>query len=244
MPTFRHGKSTAILLNGFDMSAYLNQASTSRSVETGETTAFGNSSKTYITGLADSTMSLSGLFEASTSAGSDPVLSGQVGDATDDIISVLPEGNTVGRRCLIGQGLITSYEVSASVGDVVSISAEFQNDGGADGGIILAAATSVTTAPTTNGTGQDNAASTTNGGCATLHVTANANTGTTTFKVQHSTDNSTWTDLVSFSTVATTVTGAQYAVVAAGTTVNRYLRAQATTANTGNITYTMSFARR
>jgi len=244
MPTFRHGKTTNILLNGYDMSAYMNDAKASRSVDTGETTTFGASSKTYITGLADGTISLSGLFEASTSAGSDPVLSGQVADSTDDVLTIFPEGNILGRRAQLSQGLITKYEVSAAVGDVVSISADFQNDGGIDAGINLAAARSVATATTTNETGQDNAASSANGGVATLHVTANANTGTTTFKVQHSTDNSTWVDLVTFTTVATTVIGAQYAVVTAGTTVNRYLRAQSTTANTGAIVYSMAFARR
>lgn len=241
MPTFRHGKSTAVLLNGYDMSPFMNEASVSRSIETGETTTFGQNSKTYITGLADATVSLSGMFDGSAGA-SDAVLQGEVGASTDDVLSILPESNTLGRRCMIGQGLITSYEVSASVSDVVSISAEYQQDGGMDGGIIIAAGTSVSTATTTNGTGQDNSTSSTNGGCATLHVTANANLGTTTFKVQHSTDNSTWVDLIVFSTVATTVIGAQFATVTG--TVNRYVRAQATTASTGNITYSMTFARR
>jgi hypothetical protein len=110
---------------------------------------------------------------------------------------------------------------------------------------MLAGNVSVSTATTTNGTNVDNTAPSTNGGVAHLHVTANTRNGATTFKVQHSTDNSTWVDLVTFTSVTAATTGAQRVEVASGTTVQRHLRAQATTAGTtGSITYTVSFARR
>jgi hypothetical protein len=47
-----------------------------------------------------------------------------------------------------------------------------------------------------------------------------------------------------FSTVATTIKSAQRVEVAAGTTVNRYLRSVITTASSGSITTTVAFARR
>lgn len=245
MPTFRHGKTTTVLVNQYNLSAYLNEATPSQSIDTGETTTFGSSAKTYIPGLRDGTISCSGLYEAASTDAVDTVLQATITGSGDDVLTIATEGNTTGRRAQLAAVDTTSYEVSAAVADVVSVKAEFQVDGGIDGGLVLAGATTVTTATTTNGTAQDNAASTTNGGAAHLHVTANTWSGATTVKVQHSTDNSTWADLATFSSVSASTLSGQRAVVAAGTTVNRYTRAVATTAaGSGSITYTVAFARR
>ena len=73
----------------------------------------------------------------------------------------------------------------------------------------------------------------------------NTRNGTVTMKIQHSTDNSTFVDLVTFTVVGSTTTTQERIVVAAGTTVNRYLRAQSTVAGTtGSITPIVAFARR
>jgi hypothetical protein len=60
-------------------------------------------------------------------------------------------------------------------------------------------------------------------------------------KVQHSANNSTWADLVTFATV--TAVGAEHAVVAPATTVNRYLRATWSGTFT-SATFAVAFARR
>lgn len=242
MPTFRHGKNTVVLVDQYDLSGFYKESTTSRSIETSDTTAFGNSAKTYISGLKDGTMNLSGMFDGSVNA-VDQVMSAALG-SVDNVVTVQIEGNTAGTVAHMLATQQTSYEVSSPVGDVVSVTSQLQADGGLESGRVLAPATVVTTATTTNGTAVDNAAATTNGGVAHVHVSANANLGTTTIKVQHSVDNSTWVDLVTFATVATTIKTAQRVEVAAGTTVNRYLRSQITTANTGSITTTVAFARR
>lgn len=135
MPTFRHGKKTSVLLNGTDMSPFLNEATTTQEIETAETTAFGDEDKTYIVGLADGTISTSGMFDGSAGA-SNAVLTGRLGQE-DDTFTVLPEGTTSGTRAIVANGQLTSYEVSSPVGDVVSISAEVQADGGLYHGIAL-----------------------------------------------------------------------------------------------------------
>lgn len=241
---FLHGKSALILHNEYNLSGYFNEVSASRSVETAETTAFGNSAKTYITGLIDGTVSLSGMFDGAANA-IDEELATVVGVAADSVVSVSVSGvTTIGTRMYSLGGKLTSYEVSAPVGDVVSANAEYQANGGIGNAVSLAALAAITT--TTTGTAVDNAASSTNGGYATLHVTANTMNNNTVFKVQHSADNSTWVDLTgaTFATVATTALVAERLEVAAGTTVNRYLRAVATPAGTGSITYHINFARR
>lgn len=237
---FIHGKNAAVLHGAYNLSAYLNDGSVSQDAETAETTAFGNSAKTYISGLKDATVSASGMFDGSANA-VDVVLQATLGSDTLAPVLFAPEGLTTGNRCYILQAKTTSYEVSSPVGDVVAVSYDAQADGGADGSVIILNATQTTS---TNGASQDNAASTTNGGMAQLHVTANTMNANTVFKLQHSANNSTWADLVTFSTVATTVTTSERSLVAKGTTVNRYLRAISTMSGTGSITFTMAFARR
>jgi hypothetical protein len=173
----------------------------------------------------------------------DEVLEASIGSDLLAPVTLAVSGTTLGNRVALLQAKTTSYEVSSPVGDVVSVSYDAQADGGIDYGVSLAALGAVVA--TTSGTAVDNAASSANGGLAQLHVTANSWNANATFKVQHSADNSTWADLATFTVVATTVTTSERVAVSAGTTVNRYLRAQVTlAAGTGSITYQTSFARR
>jgi len=237
---FSHGKTSAQLLGKYDVTAYLTEISAPGEIEAAETTTFGNGSKTYIVGLADGTVSLSGLFEGSSGA-IDAIAEDLKGDA-DVPFTAIFGSNALGSRAYLGQGILTSYEPSSAVADVASISAELQTSEGLDSGIILAAARSVATATTTSETGQNNAASTSNGGVGIVHVTANAANNNTVIKIQHSSDNSSWSDLITFTTVATTVTTAERITVSGS--VNQYVRATSTTSGAGAVVYTVSFARR
>jgi hypothetical protein len=133
MPTFRHGKKTAVLLNGTNMSPFLNEATSTTEIETAETTTFSDNDKTYIVGLSDGTISTSGLFD-STAGASNAVLSGLIA-TEDNTFTVLPEGSVAGSRAIIANGQMTSYEISSPVGDVIAISAEVQADGGLLNGV-------------------------------------------------------------------------------------------------------------
>lgn len=241
MPTFRHGKRTAVFAGGADLSPYLNDATVSGSAETGETTAFGSDAKTYVAGPKDGTLTLGGMFDGTEKA-VDEVLATLADADVDYPLTVLPEGAIVGRRASIASVKKTNYEIASPVSDVVAVSAEFQASDGIDRGMVLAAG-ALTAALT--GTGQDNGAATTNGGVAVLHATANTRDGATVVKVQHSADNITFVDLVTFSSVGAGLTAGERIVVPSGTAINRYLRATATLAgSTGSITITATFARR
>lgn len=238
---FIHGKSAIVLQNEFNLSSYFNDVSISRSIETAETTAFGASAKAYIVGLIDGTLSLSGMFDGAANA-IDAEITDVLGVNAGAVISVSVSGvTTIGTRMISTTGKLTSYEVTAPVGDVVSANAEFQADDGIGNAVSLAALAAITT--TTTGTSVDNAASSANGGFATLHVTANTMNAATVCKVQHSSDNSTWADLQAFTSVPSTTVTAERIKVANATTVNRYLRAVATPAGAGSFTYHINFAR-
>jgi predicted secreted protein len=242
---FRHGKSTRVLIGSSDLSTYFNDTSVSTSVETAETTTYGvaGDSKTYVTGLNDSTISISGLF-ADEAGEADEVITAAIGSDTDVVFTIAQDGGLiVGRRCLLGQSIETKYDLSSPVADVVSTSLDLQSDGESVHGFVLAASESISS--TSTGTSVDGIASSSNGGIATLHVTANTRDGSITVKVQHSADNVTFADLATFSVVPSTTITSERLSVASGTTVNRYLRVSYTVAgSTGSATIAAAFGRR
>ncbi len=130
MPTFRHGKSTVFKVDNnagtlTDISNTLTDVSFPQSVDTAETTAFGASAKTYIVGLTDGTFSVSGNFDATV----DAHLAAIVGKADSVSYEYGPEGSTATYVKYTGEALLTSYEKSGAIGDVVNYSAEFQLTG-------------------------------------------------------------------------------------------------------------------
>ena len=60
MPTFIHGKNTGVYLDEFDMTSYFTDSSFSIDNDTAETTAYGDTNKSYLLGIRGGTLSLSG----------------------------------------------------------------------------------------------------------------------------------------------------------------------------------------
>lgn len=133
---FIHGKKSKFEIDNaagtpVDLSAYLSDVSFSRSLETAETTTFGNDAKTYIMGLSDATISISGRFDAAGASTVDAVLAGILGQEASVTFAYTPGGGSASSSNpkYSGECYCTSYEVSGSVGDVTSFSAEFQVTG-------------------------------------------------------------------------------------------------------------------
>ena len=243
MPTFAHGKNVHVFLNEFDFSTYFNSVSASTTIDTAETSAFGTSAKTYVLGHRDGTVSLSGMFEATESTGTDQYFASALGSATKIKLIVAPEGHSNGAGAILLQADDTSYEVSSAIADIVQASAEFQSTDAVEHGKILSSGSAVTA--TGNGTGVDNTLATTNGGAGFLSVPVNTRNGNITVKIQHSADNSTFADLVTFTVVTSTTKTSERIEVASGTTVNRYLRVNYTVAgSSGSATPVVAFTRR
>lgn len=130
MPTFRHGKATVFKLDNAsasltDISNTLTDVSFPAKVDTAEVTAFGASAKSYVVGLTDGTISISGTFDATV----DALFAGVVGFATALNWNYGPEGSTAGFVKYTGTGFVTSYQKSGTVGDVVKYSADIQITG-------------------------------------------------------------------------------------------------------------------
>jgi hypothetical protein len=213
---FKHGKDTKIFVNSDNYSQYFNNADATRTSDVAESTTFGNSAKTYITGEKDGTISMSGFFDAT----SDVVLQPLLGGADFDLALGI-DGLETGDSATFTKGNITNYAISSPVGDIVASSIDVQSDEGMWNGQVLNASAFTTTGA--QGSVQDNGASTSNGSGAFLIVTSVSGTSPTgTVKIQHSADNSTYADLITF-TIATTATS-EVKFVDSGTTINRYIR--------------------
>ena len=238
MPTFRHGKKTAVFLNNTDMSSFLNEATVTREIEANDTTTFGSTSRSYIVGMDDGGVSLTGLFDGSANA-SDDVLAGRVLQ-DNNTLTVLPEGTAIGSRAILTSADETAYEISMPVADVVALSATFQSDGGVRQGYNL-----ISTSGSASGTATsvDFGTTMSNGAIFHLHVPANTYGSATTFKVQDSANNATFADVATFTSVSGSATTSQRIVTTSS--VNRYLRAVATiSGSTGSVSYTIATARR
>lgn len=240
---FLHGKKTKVYLGGYDVSSYFNEASSANSVETGETTTFGvtGDAKTYVTGLRDGTISLSGLFDGAANAIDDQLSSILGSDTSSHLLYGITGLAAVNDPVRFGAVRPTSYQISSPVGDVVSASAEFQ----ADGGVLLGIGLNPTTASASgNATSKDQTASTTRGGVYQFNVTANTRSAATTLAVYHSADNVTFAALGAGISVPSSTTGSYLLQIADGTTVNRYVRFQwVISSGTGSISFVGAFAR-
>lgn len=133
---FIHGKSSKFSIDNsggslVDLSAYIEQVSLSRSIETADVTQFGNNAKQYIVGLTDASVSFSGKFDAAGASTVDAVLAGILGQSATVSWEYQPNSATVSATNpkYTGEGIVTSYEVSGSVGDTVSYSAQVQATG-------------------------------------------------------------------------------------------------------------------
>jgi hypothetical protein len=233
-----HGKNSVVLFKQFNLTGYFNSADTSATVETAESTTFGSSAKSYIVGLRDGTISLQGLFDGAADA-VDEVIRGTLASETDPILTFAPKAAAIGDKCQMAAVKSVNYSISSPVADVVSITADFQCSGGLDHGVILHPLGAET--GTVNSASVDNAAASTNGGVGHLHATL-VDVTSATIKIQHSTDNSVWVDLITFTALSgTTETSERTAVTG---TVNRYLRFQISAFTGTSATVAGAFARR
>lgn len=126
---FVHGKDSVFTINAVPLTAFLDSAALSNSVDMAESSTMGVEAKTYVSGLSDSTISISGKYDSTAVSGPDVVLNGLVGGDAAVAFEFGPEGGTTGKVKYGGNCFLTAYNVSAPIGDVVAFTAEFQTTG-------------------------------------------------------------------------------------------------------------------
>ena len=127
---FVHGKSSVFKLDNAsgsltDISSFGNNVDFPETADVAETSVLGASNKTYIVGLKDATISISGLFDATV----DAILGAVVGQTATLSYEYSPEGTASGKIKYTGEAILTNYALSSPVGDVVAYSADLQCSG-------------------------------------------------------------------------------------------------------------------
>jgi hypothetical protein len=222
MVSFVHGKNTKVLFANptvnacYDLSPYFNDVSLTNAIEATEVTTFNTAGvKSYIPGLRDGSITMSGFYDGTTS-GLDAIFAAALSNTVDEAVVVFPQGGaTQNERCYMAQGIQTKYDLKSPVAGVVAADAEIQ----ADKGVWSGRGQLFTTSGNGSTNSFDGLGSTTNGGLVVIGVLSL--TGTLSITLQHSQDGSTWVNATS----ALTTVGTEIVNTAAlPTTLYRYTR--------------------
>lgn len=232
-----HGSNTEVLVNECDLSALLRNASTARARDSHETTTFKKAAKTFRSGLRSGTVSFDGLFQGDADL-AEAELEGAI-TREDDILTVGLVGGAHGTKALLAKADATTYEIQSPSSDVVSVTAEFQADGGVAGGKVLHALGAEVAADegaaVNTGAGAE-------GGVGHLHVTAFSGApATLDVLIEHSDDGATgWSTLITFAQL----TGKGSERVETTTAAKAYTRASWTPGSGDSFTFAVAFAPR
>lgn len=244
---FVHGTSSRLYMNSRHLSGKVSGFNTTFDANLAETTTLLAGGTQMIPGLQEGEISVEGRFDSQPGGGDTSLFDDFRNASMSDngvLFTACPAGLTIGRPAFVLRGDAAGFEVESSVDDAVSISYEAQADNGVDWGVNLADGSAVTA--TANRTSVDNLALSSNGGVASLHVTAvSGTTPTMTVVVEHSVDDAVWATLATF-TAATDETS-EFVLVPQGTTVNRYVRVRHDLTGSGaspSFSYLVAFARR
>lgn len=204
----------------------------------------GSAGAKFIPGLMSGTLTLRGPYDNDPTTGLYKEIRDAVGVDNVFMASCFPDGTAVGKPAFFLVGDPTDHAIDAQVADAVGYSFSAQADESVEMGYVLHALGAETVDG--NGTAVDRGASpltpTTHGLVAGIHVTAYSGLTSAAIKIQHSTDSSSWADLVSFTSI--TAVGFERVKVADGTTINRYLRVVTDVTGTGSVTFLVSAAPR
>jgi len=219
-----NGLDVRLYVEGYDLSGDANALSgMGYSSTLYETPTLDSSAMKRIIGPVDTTVTVNGWFDNATGQ-IHPVFTSNSGKIpTDDQLLLIPFGSAIGS---VAMGLVSkeaNYDVERPDSGAISVSSNFSANGtAAEYGKMLTAHKDSHASATSNDS-EDNSASSSSGAVAFLQVFSVAS-GTPTFKIEHSANDSSWADLVSF-TASPAVTAER--VTVAGT-VNRYLRVTST----------------
>lgn len=128
---FRHGKDTVVKLNAIDLSAFSNQTQFGDETEANETTTYGRARKTYMGGLGDGKITLQGVYDDGAS-GPRAIIKPLKAAGTAVTFLFQPEGTGSGKAQSSVSVIITAFNETAPVADVIGWTCEMQMTGPLD----------------------------------------------------------------------------------------------------------------
>lgn len=246
---FVHGSSTRALVNEVEISSEISGWSLGWNRQMSEVTVIGQTpgaaGANFVPGLQSGTLGLRGPQAADSTIGLTAEIVQAIGVDNSFQCTCLPDGVAIGKPAMFLTGDPTEYSVDATVADAVAMTMTAQADESVEMGYVVAALQAYT-ADALTGTAVDRGAApltpTTRGLAAAVHVTAYTGFTGVAVKIQHSPDNSAWSDLVSFTNI--TAVGREKVATNYSTTVNRYLRASVDVTGSGSVTLLVAAAPR
>lgn len=229
-----HGTKARFYYGAFDMSGYAEQVA----VQLGRTfpeyrPLNGVAVRRPAGGHMDGSVALTGgAMETENSA----YAWAQLSSGATNAWAYLPGGDALARLAILGQSKGQNQQYVAG-DDIVRLPVALVSTESLDTGEILRALSAGGLSP---GAASDNAASTASGGAGYLICTTN--TGDLDVAIQHSANNTDWTDLVTFTQLADGATGSEVKALLPDAAVYRYLRATWTILATAK--FFVAFARR
>lgn len=250
---FSHGTDARMWLDGYPISCVTSDFDLDAKTDDAETSTLCNTFKTYIPGLESAEAKIKGLLDGD-SVTPTSTFEYVLENRRRQIVPLVyhPQTGTLGAPAYLVNGFLDDFKISTGVKDAAKFEVKFQSNTGvhtattpttATTGIVLKADSVITA--TADGTSVDQTTATTAyGAAAILSVSAvSGTTPTLDVIVQHSTNNSVWVDLITFS--QENAVNGQYLETTATTTVNRYVRAKWTVAGgTPSFTFNVAFRRK
>ena len=234
------GLGVRLYTAGYDLSGDVNVVdSIGYTQEMLDVTTLDLAATARIAGRSDGAMTVNGWFEQTSNATAYTSNSGKLPTADQIVFTQL--GTALGDPFAGMTAKEATYVVTHAPGSALATTATYGSTAGqqVDWGVTMTAS-KTTNASGTSGTGVDNAASSASG-CVAYLEAMSLTSGTCVVKIQHSTDNSTWADLVTFTSVTTATVPVAERATASGT-VNRYLRVN-TSGTFGSIVFVAGVAR-
>lgn len=235
--TFAHSKNSRVFANERHVSAQLTGWSVGHTRQYGEATTIVDEGAKFIPGIMTGSLGLQGLFDSAQFLESEAAAAMGVVD-NGLLVTVCPYTTALGARAMFCPSDPESVAVDAALAATVTLAVDTVPDALVDMGVVLHDHTAETA--DANGSSVDRTAATLNGAGASLHVTAYSGLTDAVIKIQHSTNNSTWADLITF----TTVTGVTSEFKQVTGTVNRYVRATWDVTGTGSATFLVALGPR
>lgn len=220
-------------IDEFVFSAQGNDLDHGRKADKVEGSGFGTRVKNNLPGMQEGNLKIKGLYQGGKGT-LNSIISARFGRTSPVNAWYAVGGLSVGAPVMMQPSSITDFSISAKLKDSVEFDLELDARGAYDDGFILVSPKTLLTA-TGQGSVDDNTTfggATSVGGVAQMHVLAvdGGTAPTLAMKIQHSTDGTTWTDLVTFTSV--TAKGSQRVVLPSTTTVNAQVRANWTITGT------------
>jgi hypothetical protein len=221
------GLNVRLYVMGYDLSGDANAVdSMGYTQNLMETTPLNSAAATRIVGLADGGLTVNGYFDNATGKIHPTFTSNSGKLPTADQVVLVPMGASVGDPSVGISAKEADYNVSRSSGSAITVSSSFNGNGmGGEFGVMLTAHDD-THSSASSGSSVDNSASSSSGGSGYLQAIS-LGSGSVIVKIQESTNDSSWTDLMTFSTVGTSDVSTAERLTMSGT-VARYLRVTST----------------